>query len=65
MGLIIYRPEYNLNHNIKAQKKDCLHFGHVKSYDDILNSTPFDEMTYNKLNENSYHNEYTPNGELY
>ena len=64
MELIIYRPEYNLNQNLKAQK-GLFTFWACKSYGDMFDSTPFDEMIFNKLNENSYRDEFSSNKEIY
>lgn len=64
MELIIYRPEYNLNQNIKAQK-GLFTFWACNSYENMFDSTPFDEMIFNKLNENSFLDELNPDEEIY
>lgn len=64
MELVIYRPQYNLNENLKAQK-GLFTFLACNSYEDMFDSTPFDEMIFNKLNENSYYDEFDRNETRY
>lgn len=55
--LEIYRPEYNSNPNLNAQK-GLFTFWSCTSEDDLLDKTPFDELVINELIENTLIDEY-------
>lgn len=57
--LEIYRPEYNSNPNLNAQK-GLFTFWSCTSEDDLLDKTPFDELVINELIENTLIDEYDP-----
>lgn len=57
--LEIYRPEYNSNPNLNAQK-GLFTFWSCTSDDNLLDDTPFDELVVNELIENTCINEYDP-----
>lgn len=55
--LIIYRPEYNVNSNLKAQK-GLFTFLTSENYENIDDDTPFDEYLINNLKEIKCINSY-------
>lgn len=57
MELVIYRPEYNLNQNLKAQK-GLFTFWAYKSYEDMADDTQFDKIILDTLIRNSYSEEF-------
>ena len=67
-GLIIYRPEYNLNPNLKAQK-GLFTFWAIKEYINMDDNTAFDKLITNKIikmkSKNSNKIKFHLNGILY
>ena len=57
--LEIYRPEYNSNPNLNAQK-GLFTFWSCTSDDNLIDDTPFDELIINELKENIRIYEYDP-----
>ena len=55
--LEIYRPEYNSNPNLNAQK-GLFTFWSCTSDDNLIDDTPFDEMIINELKENTLISEF-------
>ena len=57
--LEIYRPEYNSNPNLNAQK-GLFTFWSCTSDDNLIDDTPFNELIINELKENTHINEFDP-----
>ena len=62
--LVIYRPEYILNQNLKAQK-GLFTFWAYKSYKNMADVTKFDKVIFDTFTQNSYLDEQDPDKTIY